>query len=65
MDVYEKAKLLISATQGELLLGTKHYRKSTMQLLVSPREILIALSDNDLIIEPVPERRALFGKYDK
>lgn len=60
MDVHGKAMLIISATYNELLLGTKHYRASTMQPLTSVKEILKALSDNDLIIEPVPERQHIF-----
>lgn len=65
MDVYEKAQLLISATQNELLLGTKHYRASTMQPLTSTREILKALSEQDLIIEPKAERQHLFEQAQK
>ena len=60
MTVYEKAKLLISATTNELLLGTKHYRESTGQPLFSVKEILIAMKDKDLIIEPTPERQHIF-----
>lgn len=62
MNTLEKAELLISATYNELLLGTKHYRKSTMKSLTSVKEILIALADNDLIINPTPERQHLFNK---
>lgn len=62
MGVEEKALLLIDSVNNELAMGTKHFRKSTMQLLSSPKEILTALSENDLIFEPIQERQTYFRK---
>jgi len=55
----EKAILIIDAVKGELALGTKHY--SGDRLLTTPLEIITAMKENKLIIEPTPERRWLFG----
>ena len=60
MNAHEKAVLLISATQNELTLGTNFYKKSTMQPLISVREILVALRNNNLIVEPIPKRQHIF-----
>jgi len=59
-DTLAKALLIIESTKNELALGTKHFRKSTMQRLTEPKQILMALMNKDLIIEPSPERQHLF-----
>ena len=59
-DILENAMLIVESTKNELALGTKHYRRSTMQRLTEPKQILLALKENDLIIEPSPERQHLF-----
>lgn len=56
----EKAFLIIDAVKGELALGTKHYRTSDGSLLYSPLDIILAMKDSDLTIEPTPERQHLF-----
>lgn len=60
VDILLKAVLIIDSTKNELALGTKHFRKSTMQQLTEPKQILLALIEEDLIIEPSPERQHLF-----
>lgn len=60
-----KALLVIDAVKNELAMGTKHYRASTMQPLSTELEILKALYDKDLMIEPTPERQGLFQKETK
>ena len=62
MDALEKAIMIISATKNELALGTKHYTKGGT-LLTEARDIIIALKNNDLVIEPTPERQYLFSPY--
>ena len=57
----EKAFLIIDAVEGELVLGTKHYRTSDGHPLYAPLDIIMALKENDLTIEPTPERKRLFG----
>ena len=59
-DILENAMLIVESTKNELALGTKHYRRSTMQRLIEPKQIVLALMDDDLIIEPSPERQHLF-----
>jgi len=59
MDALEKAIVLIDATRNELALGTKHYKDG--KLLTTPLEILGALRDGGLMIEPTPNRQHLFG----
>jgi len=60
MNTMEKAILIIESTKGELALGTRHY--SDGKLLTTPLEIITALRDGKLIIEPTPERQWLFNK---
>jgi hypothetical protein len=63
MDTTEKALLIIEAVRNELELGTKHYRNG--KLLARPVEILEALRDGKLVIEPTPERRHLFDTLER
>ena len=59
MDTLEKALLIIDAAKNELAMGTKHYKKG--KLLTTPLEIIQALRDGGLTIEPTPDRQHLFG----
>lgn len=59
----DKALLIIEAVKGELALGTKHYRRNGGQQLITLPEIITAMRDNNLIFEPVPERRWLYSGH--
>lgn len=58
-----EAWTVIEAVRNELKLGTKHYDKRRPDVvLTDEREILQALVDGNLLIEPVPARRGIFRR---
>jgi len=63
-EAVNRAQLIIDAVKNELALGTKHYSKKSNKPLETPLEIITAMRDNDLIIEPHPLRRYWRVSYD-
>lgn len=58
---HRQALVIIAAVRNELKLGTKHYDKRRPDVvLTDEKEILQALVDGHLLIEPVPARRRIF-----
>ncbi len=62
MEALDEAFLIIDAVKNEITLGTKHFRTSDGKPLYTPLDVIVAMKDNDLTIEPTSERQHLFGK---
>ena len=59
MNSIQEALMVIEAVKNEIRMGTRHYTASG-KLLTKPKDIIQAMKNSDLVVEPVQGRRYLF-----